>query len=236
VSFKLRGAHQSTITISREGECPLHRALDAVTVQAVSNTALRVSGLFEQKPVQFLLDSGAAVSVCRHDLLPEGLHLDTTLAISTVGANGTPLDVQGQVTTNVAIGPFRATQDFVVVAGLTVDCLLGADFLLRHGAVLNCKARTLQIGGCIIPLFPEVNKEPSMVCMEKTIEIPARSVMLLTAKVAVKPGMPITDLEGLLEPIGTPGMPKRLLIARSFSHVSNECDVTCQVVNVGPPA
>jgi len=175
--------HQSIITTSREGEYPLDHVLDAVTVQAVSNTALRVSG-FEQKPVQFLYDSGAAVSVCRHDLLPEGLHLDTTLAISTVGANGIPLDVQGQVTTNVAIGPFRATQDFVVVTGLTVDCLLRADFLLRHGAVLNCKTRTLQIGGCIIPLFPEVNKEPSMVCMEKTIEIPARSVMLLTAKVA----------------------------------------------------
>jgi len=70
--------------------------------------------------------------------------------------------------------------------------------------------------------------------MEKTIEIPARSVMLLTAKVAAKPGMPITDLEGLLEPMETPGMPKHLLIARSLSHVSNECDVTCQVVNVGP--
>jgi len=73
-----------------------------------------------------------------------------------------------------------------------------------------------------------------MVCVEKTMEIPARSVMLLTAKVAAKPGMPITDLEGLLEPMETPGMPKHLLIARSLSHVSNECDVTCQVVNVGP--
>jgi len=121
------------------------------------NTALRVSGLFERKHVQFLLDSGAAVSVCCHDLLP----------------NGILLDIQGQVTTNVAIGPFRATQEFVVVTDLTVYCLLGADFLLRHGAVLNCKARTLQIGGCIIPLFPKVDKEPSMVCMEKIIEIPA---------------------------------------------------------------
>ena len=80
---KAVSTHQSTITTSREGECPLHRALDTVTVQAVSNTALRVSGLFEQKPVQFLLDSGAAVSVCRHDLLPEGLHLDTTPILTT---------------------------------------------------------------------------------------------------------------------------------------------------------
>jgi len=58
--------------------------------------------------------------------------------------------------------------------------------------------------------------------------------MLLTAKVAAKPGMPITDLEGLLEPMETPGKPKHLLIALSLSHVSNECDVSCQVVNVGP--
>ena len=107
---KAVNTHQSTIITSREGECPLDRALEAVTVQAESNTALHVSGLFEQKPVQFLLDLGAAVSVRRHDLLPEGLHLDTTLAIYMLGANGIPLDVQGQMTTNVVIGPFRPAQ------------------------------------------------------------------------------------------------------------------------------
>ena len=35
---------------------------------------------------------------------------------------------------------------FIVVNNLTVDCLLGADFLQMHGAVLDCCSNTLSVG------------------------------------------------------------------------------------------
>lgn len=249
VSFKLPGAspiggrelaqeavstHRSCVATDKVDR--VARVLETVAVQAISDSAMRVEGQFQQEPVRFLLDSGAAVSVCRYESLPEDLSLDTEPSVYTVGANGLPLDVLGQVTAEVSIGSFITMQDFVVVKGMPVDCLLGADFLLKHGAVIDCKSGVLQVGGHTVSLLPMTSKEPSMVHMEETVEIPARSVMLITGRVIGKPGKPVTDSEGLLEPVGNQGIPKHLLVARSLSDVSSEADVTCQVMNVGPEA
>ena len=65
-----------------------------------------------------------------------------------VGANGTPLDVVGQTTVSIqqAIGDFKVNHQFIVVNNLTVDCLLGVDFLQMHGAILDCCSNTLSVG------------------------------------------------------------------------------------------
>ena len=54
-----------------------------------------------------------------------------------IGANGSPLDVIGQITLPVKIGNFQSDQVFIVVRTLTVDCLLGADYLVAHEVVIN---------------------------------------------------------------------------------------------------
>ena len=49
---------------------------------------------------------------------------------TAAGANGTPLDVVGHTILAVALGSFHTQHQFtVVVQHVTVDCLLGADFL-----------------------------------------------------------------------------------------------------------
>ena len=58
-----------------------------------------------------------------------------TAAVSTTGA---PLDIAGQATLTVSLGMFTVTHEFIVVRHLTVDCLLGADFLKRYKAVIDC--------------------------------------------------------------------------------------------------
>ena len=59
-----------------------------------------------------------------------------------------PLDVIGQ--TNLAVcldvGDFQAEQDFVVVHDLSVDCLLGANFLMEHKTFIDCGKMEITLG------------------------------------------------------------------------------------------
>ena len=57
-----------------------------------------------------------------------------------------PLDVVGQTTLVVCLSNFQVEQDFVVVHDLSVDCLLGANFLTQHDGVTDCgKIQTLTL-------------------------------------------------------------------------------------------
>ena len=47
-------------------------------------------------------------------------------------ANGLPLNVVGKVLLPVKFGDFQQNQEFVVARNLSVQCLLGADFLVQH--------------------------------------------------------------------------------------------------------
>ena len=89
----------------------------------------------------FLLDSGATISVVRLDALTPGLRSQITTcgSIAPVGANGSPLDMIGQVTIQVTIGNFHTEQIFTVVNTLTVDCLLGSDFLRAQEVIIDYK-------------------------------------------------------------------------------------------------
>ena len=63
-----------------------------------------------------------------------------------MGANGTPLDVVRKVKVPVLLGLFNTEEEFTVTQNLTVDSLLGADFLQKHGTVMDCRSSNLSIG------------------------------------------------------------------------------------------
>ena len=102
------------------------------------NSIFRVDEKMGPTQRRFLLDSGAAVSVARLDVLDEKWHSQITAAglKTTVGADGLPLEVVGQVTVPVSLGDFQTSQEFTVVKSLTADCILGADFLVKHSAIV----------------------------------------------------------------------------------------------------
>ena len=52
-----------------------------------------------------------------------------------LGANGKPLKTRGQIQLPIRL---ESLHTFIVSDKLTVDCILGADFLYKDGAVLNC--------------------------------------------------------------------------------------------------
>ena len=130
-----------------------HQQLRTNTPTVNLNTILCTDGFTNSLPITFLLDLGAAVSVVRFGSLSSEDHramIRTELL--TVSANGTSLHVQGQIQLLVSLGPFTYKHAFVVIHDLTVDCLLGANFLKKHGAVIDCKSGTLSLGLHAVPI------------------------------------------------------------------------------------
>ena len=102
-----------------------------------------MDGVVGTVPTNILLDTGATVSVARYEFLQREHQERLSASPGAVGANGMPLDVVGKVKFPVTLGPFSAEEEFTVTQNLTVDCLLGADFLKKHGAELSWTARAV---------------------------------------------------------------------------------------------
>ena len=88
---------------------------------------------------RFLLDSGAAVSVVRYDSMEERWRqqIKGSSNQNTVVADSLPLEVVGNVTVPVSLGNFKVHQEFTVVKNLSVEGILGTDFLVHHSAVMK---------------------------------------------------------------------------------------------------
>ena len=159
VSFKLRQASPAGGTLAREK--PNHPSL-LTNLNAAGgggcstavNTIVRVDGLLDQDKMQYVLDSGAALSVVRYDTVNPAYHqhIQTDGISAAVGANGLPLDIIGRFKLPVRLKEFQWDQEFTVVKNLTVACLLGAEFLIKHGAIVDCKSGRLSLGQVHLPI------------------------------------------------------------------------------------
>jgi len=135
----------------------------------------------------------------------------------------------------ISIGSFICEHTFIVIHDLTVNCLLGADFLKKHEAVIDCKNGTLLLGTHIVPIHTgqqtTSSQVDSTVVVISTQEIPGRMAQLITCK--VKGGINIR--EGLIEPSDAIGsLPKYLCVAQSLATVSPDNKVVLQVMNTNP--
>ena len=108
-----------------------------------------MNGLLGQTSVWFVLDSGASISVVDFGMVvkPYGSIIQKEGSTTAVGANGFPLDV-----VPVKLGSLLQDQDFIVAKNLSVDCLLGADFMTNNQAILDCRAEVVS-WGCRSPYY-----------------------------------------------------------------------------------
>jgi transposase InsO family protein len=110
---------------------------------------LRVNG----RTLAAVVDTGAMVSV-----LGEGAYnkdVDGGLTATQLhlhGANGSALELMGEVSAELALGPVTQQWSLPVVRGLGYQCLLGADFLSRLGARLDFTNYTLQFGKSVVKM------------------------------------------------------------------------------------
>ena len=110
--------------------------LAAVTVDDPSNSfypvhsILHIEGFLKNSKTQFLIDSGAAISVIQATVLPEGTPISgREYPVKTVAANGQPLDIIGQMEVSVSFtNDFHTSHKFLVVKDLSIPVILGSDF------------------------------------------------------------------------------------------------------------
>ena len=98
-----------------------------------------------------------------------------------VGVNGSSIDVEGVVSMDIVLGGQRLSADFVVVRSLSVQSLLGIDFLKRHRCVIDVPNKVMQCHGLKIPLETAGNREQdgpvcqAMVTLMENVTVPAWS-------------------------------------------------------------
>ena len=125
------------------------------------------------------------MSVARYDFLQEEYRQKLVESTGAVGASGMPLDIVGKVKMAVSLGLFSTEEEFTVIRNLTVDCLLGADFLKEHGAVMDCRTSTLSIGEKSryhVPMFmaqQQTKCDGVAVTALVDMEIPGRTIQLI---------------------------------------------------------
>ena len=185
-------------------------------------TILRIDGLVGVVPTTFLIDSGASISAIKEQILPPNIEVvGRQPSTNIVGANGSPIDVVGQLDISVSVtSEFSTMHTFMVVKDLNVDCLLGSDFLMKHGAIINYADQVLTLGKdkpINVPLnqsLPVLPLPLATVVLPKNITVAPRTVQTLSAILDTKyPSLTV----GLVEPLDM--SQQYLMLARSLSPI-----------------
>ena len=142
---------------NRETDCPQHRGPCARGHQSsfvVTNFSKSyfITAFVHQIPLILMIDTGAAVS-----LLGKEQWMRLGGAKFTMeqwngggmleGVNGSPVDVEGVVSMDIVVGGQRLAVEFVAVSTLSVQSLLGIDFLKRYACVIDVPNMVMQCHG-----------------------------------------------------------------------------------------
>ena len=155
-------------------------------------TVFQVQGMINLKPVVFMIDTGAAVSLvslnCWHEIRrPEDM-LDKHYNTSLMGVDGSTLQVAGTTNLKVHFEGQVFVMSVVVVESLQAAAIMGKDFLEVNQCVVDVGAKSLQIKGlkCRILLVhpPSTSIGPyhTWAILPSTIQIPGNSELEVMAK------------------------------------------------------
>lgn len=77
----------------------------------------------------------------------------TKIGLTAVSANGMSQDAKGEIKLVVSTGSFTCEHMLIVkICDLIVDCLLGADFLKEHEAIIDRRSGKLSLGAHVVPI------------------------------------------------------------------------------------
>ena len=119
-----------------------------------SDTAVYAAGLVAGQPIDMLVDTGSAVTLVHQRVLnrsPKNFKL-SVVGEPVVSANGQPLDIRGKCDLEICVDGVNVVHSVLVAADVTQDCLLGIDFLGKHGCKIDFEAKSLSIGSKIVNL------------------------------------------------------------------------------------
>ena len=130
------------------------------------------------KFVYAVADSGSTISLVSKDILPaSSLESLEEYTGKIVAAEGSSLDSLGQLKTQVCIADKELQIDMVVVDNLKETLLIGTDFFVQNGCVLNFGNLSFTIGETTVPLLTVKDSFETVykTVVQKTVTIPANS-------------------------------------------------------------
>ena len=200
-------------------------------------SAVAVDGRVEDRRTRLLVDTGSAVTILREDVWQEAVsgrqrRLDATTQ-PVVAANGERLQLLGQCPVSLQVGGLHVSHTVLVARGVTQECLLGADFLSRHGCVVDLRENLLLAGGqavavhfnsshCLLPVCLVTLAEKAVIPGCHQVRLPVR-LSPQTTQGACLPD----SCTGILEPAPEFVHRRGLLVARSLSPSSASTTVAC---------
>ena len=115
-----------------------------VVLATVGLPLLKVAARIDSVNFNFIIDTGASISLLPPSLVNELLIRNTVVRIST--ANGQVIKCYGEVTSQVSIKNFRRNFSWTFVVADVTFPLLGYDFLSHYNLIVDCKAKVLRDG------------------------------------------------------------------------------------------
>lgn len=141
-----RGAFQRQVRWGGNRATPQLRRIKAASMM---DQSLVVDARVNDKMVRFIVDTGAAVSAIRSDMVD--LHESERLQAAAVNADGTEIPIRGQIPLRVTMGTFDADHTFIVLDDLQAEGLLGYDFIKDNNIVVDIPGQQLKRGERVIP-------------------------------------------------------------------------------------
>ena len=128
--------------------------------------AIYVTGAVNSVATAILVDTGSAVTILHKDLWEQSARsaLEAISSPVTV-ANGQPLHILGLGTVRICIADVEFVHQAMIADDVSQSCLLGADFLVPHGAVIDFKTNQLQVDKAVVPMHHSaIEALPNQVC------------------------------------------------------------------------
>ncbi|KAL5515018.1 hypothetical protein EMCRGX_G000127 [Ephydatia muelleri] len=223
-------------------DCPQRRTAfknHLPSESAAVSASLFIYGFLEGHRTKMLVDTGSAVTIIRRDIW-DGIsrkQLETPVR-AVLAANGNEISLSGQGDVLVQVGDLSVRHNVLVADCLTQDCILGSDFLLLHGCVIDLHNHSLLVKGKVVPLSSGIYHSPISTCgvaVAETVEVPAHSQFRLIAnRQGKKKEQGVDDLGSVMfEPSHDFMESHGLAVAHAVVGEDNE-DIVVQILNPTP--
>ena len=136
-----------------KGNCNM--AIDNTDLFAVNpHAAFYINGTINSYPVQFMIDTGAAVSLIDSNTwnrIKGQSMVKSWVDPGLVGVNGSPLKVKGTGTTLLKIHDYQYPIE-VIIAALRTEAILGIDFLEANRCTIDVSQGLMSLHGHSKPI------------------------------------------------------------------------------------
>lgn len=171
--------------------------------------SLYVTGSIFNRISQMLVDTGASVTAVSSSFfssLPSSPQLQPSNLLTIRTVSGEELPVQGQTTLTLTLDNTNYTLEALVIDNLTYPVVLGRDFLMHYGSVIDMQANTLVLSGNPpIPFHHYPGTQNAAPEMPESTTVHAKATFILAplseSVIPVYPKIPFpVGSTGLIEP------------------------------------